>query len=197
MALPTTYQHFVDPAAARKYSGNTSGALSDVLSDAEAPANSFVTYRNGQREYVSEDVLVGKHVGIIFGGNTSMCWGFCRALAKVYAVVAPEHPLEIVYVSADTRRRDFERFVKSMPWLALPFRDNRSLFERYGVPLKVTAWPVFTIVSPNDNVVFEDAAPVVRQSIQEGRLGALGSLLESTRTETSTFGRFNTLFRHW
>merc|ERR1719414_1741936 len=98
-------QHFVDPAAERKYAGHPAIQVpSDVLSDADAPEGTLLTFRNGRKEYVNDEVLVGKHVGLFFGANTPMCWGFCRALAKVYAAVAPEHPLEIVYVSADVRR---------------------------------------------------------------------------------------------
>eukprot|EP00927_Polykrikos_kofoidii_P073058 TRINITY_DN69132_c0_g1_i1.p1 TRINITY_DN69132_c0_g1~~TRINITY_DN69132_c0_g1_i1.p1 ORF type:complete len:196 (+),score=40.79 TRINITY_DN69132_c0_g1_i1:117-704(+) len=188
-------QHVVGASAARKYGDNGRAMIpSDVLSDADAPPRSFVTYRRGEKEYVSEEELVGKHIGLFFGGNVSMCWGFARALTKVYNAVTPEHPFEVVYISADNSRREWTRFVKTMPWLAVPFRDNTATFARYGIPIDdVSWWPTFVVVAPNDKVVFEDATSVVRRCVQEKRFGAFGSLLAATSTEAWTFGRFSTL----
>ncbi|CAE7760946.1 unnamed protein product, partial [Symbiodinium microadriaticum] len=124
--------HIVDPVARQRFEANPSATpLSDALSDSEAPQNTLVTYRNGGKEYVSEDVLSGKVVGLLFGANGPVCCGFVRAFTKVYKAVKKEDsdPFEVVYVSADHSRREFNRFVKSMPWLAVPFRDNSIIFE--------------------------------------------------------------------
>eukprot|EP00747_Dinoflagellata_sp_TGD_P086402 gnl/TRDRNA2_/TRDRNA2_163275_c0_seq1.p1 gnl/TRDRNA2_/TRDRNA2_163275_c0~~gnl/TRDRNA2_/TRDRNA2_163275_c0_seq1.p1 ORF type:complete len:200 (+),score=31.63 gnl/TRDRNA2_/TRDRNA2_163275_c0_seq1:52-651(+) len=199
MAHRTEQQHFVDSSTERKYGSKPDHIPpSDVLSDTTAPKNSFMTYRNGEREYVSEDALVGKHVGLLFGANVSPCWGFVRALSKVYKAVVPEYPFEVVYVSADKSFREYNRFVRSMPWLSVPFRDNSALFAKYGVPFDLRGWPTLVVVAPDDKVVFEDACPIVRQCVAESKLTAFGSLLKATKGEKfRTRGRFHALFDPW
>mmetsp|Transcript_64871 Transcript_64871/g.180585 ORF Transcript_64871/g.180585 Transcript_64871/m.180585 type:complete len:212 (-) Transcript_64871:47-682(-) len=193
--------HIVDPEARRAYEANPGAPppLSDVLSDTEAPRRNFVTYRDGTRKYVSEEVLEGKVVALLFGANGPFCCGFARNFAKVYRAVKKEDsdPLEVVYVSADRSRREFDRFVKTMPWLVLPFRDNTAVFKRYGIPLDVRAWPRLVVVSPSDHVIYEDVVPIVRQCIQEKKPEAFGSLLASAWSDTGSFGRFATLFGPW
>merc|ERR1712032_552530 len=162
----------------------------------EAPPNTLLTYRNGSKEYVSDDVLVGKVVALFFGGNGSFCCGFVRGFSKVYKVVrkSDSDPFEVVYVSADSSRREFTRFVKTMPWLALPFRDNSNLFSRYGVPLDVRAWPRLVVVAPDNQVMFDDATPVAKMCIQEKKPEAFGTLLAGAWNEARLFRRFSVLF---
>eukprot|EP00933_Yihiella_yeosuensis_P044291 TRINITY_DN3938_c0_g1_i10.p1 TRINITY_DN3938_c0_g1~~TRINITY_DN3938_c0_g1_i10.p1 ORF type:complete len:229 (-),score=46.04 TRINITY_DN3938_c0_g1_i10:210-866(-) len=195
--------HIVDPVAREKYEANpTITPLSDVLSDSEAPPNSLVTYRNGPMEYVSEDVLDGKVLGLFFGGNGPICNGFVRALKVVYKAVKKDDsdPFEVVYISADHSRREFNRFVKPMPWLAIPFRDNTQLFERYGVPLEVRSWPKFVVVSNNDEIRYSDASQTVKQCANEKKPAAFGSILATAWSEDGNAKkRFSTLFgfRTW
>eukprot|EP00445_Apocalathium_hangoei_P031071 CAMPEP_0203919332 /NCGR_PEP_ID=MMETSP0359-20131031/59777_1 /ASSEMBLY_ACC=CAM_ASM_000338 /TAXON_ID=268821 /ORGANISM="Scrippsiella Hangoei, Strain SHTV-5" /LENGTH=221 /DNA_ID=CAMNT_0050846613 /DNA_START=8 /DNA_END=671 /DNA_ORIENTATION=+ len=189
--------YIVDPETRRAYQKNHELVpLSDVLSDNEAPPRSFVTFRGGKQEYVSEDVLTGKVVALFFGANGPFCCGFARNFAKVYRVVKREEsdPFEVVYVGADKSRREFNRFVKTMPWLALPFRDNTAVFERYGVPMEVGYWPRMVIINPNDRIIFEDAVPVAKQCFQEKKPEAFGSLLASAWSDSISFGRFQALF---
>eukprot|EP00435_Cladocopium_sp_Y103_P052827 s443_g16.t1 len=170
--------------------------LSDSLSDTEAPPNTLVTYRNGSKEYVSEDVLSGKVLGLLFGANGPICYGFVRAFTKVYKAVKKEDsdPFEVVYVSADTSRREFNRFVKSMPWLAVPFRDNSTVFERFGVPMDVRTWPKLVIVSPENEIQYNDASQLVRNCNDEKKPWAFGSILASAWSDVIVKRRFQSLF---
>ena len=145
---------------------------------------------------MSEDVFAGKAVGLFFGGNGPFCCRLARGFAKAYKVVkkSDSDPFGVVYVSADSSRREFNRFVKTMPWLALPFRDNSILFSRYGVPLDVRAWPRLVIVAPDNQVMFEDATPVAKMCIQEKKPDAFGTLLAGAWKETRLFRRFADLF---
>eukprot|EP00439_Symbiodinium_sp_Y106_P081509 s549_g20.t1 len=189
--------HIVDPVARQRLEANPSATpLSDALSDSEAPQNTLVTYRNGGKEYVSEHVLSGKVVGLLFGANGPVCCGFVRAFTKVYKAVKKEEsdPFEVVYVSADHSRREFNRFVKGMPWLAVPFRDNSIIFERYGVPLDVRSWPRLVIVGPDDEVKYNDASQIARNCLDEKKPWAFGSILASSFTEVATKRRFAALF---
>eukprot|EP00913_Durusdinium_trenchii_P016297 g15316.t1 len=54
------------------------------------------------------DILSGKVLGLLFGSNSPICYGFVRGLAKIYKAVKKEasDPFEVVYVSADTSRRE-------------------------------------------------------------------------------------------
>ncbi|CAE8638717.1 unnamed protein product [Polarella glacialis] len=198
--------HVVDPVARQKYEANPgTQPLSDVLSDCQAPPDSLVRYSAGAKdfEYVSEDILQGKVVGILFGANGPLCSGFVRALCTVYKAVKKDDgdPFEVVYVSADGSRREFNRFVKSMPWLAVPFRDNSHVFERFGVPMEVRHWPKLVIVGPDDEIKYNDTSQIVRQCVKEKKPWAFGDILATVWNEASSTGsrRFARLFglRHW
>ncbi|CAK9058744.1 unnamed protein product, partial [Durusdinium trenchii] len=189
--------HVVDPVARQKFEANPSAVpLSDSLSDSEAPPNCLVTYRNGAKEYVSEDILSGKVLGLLFGSNSPICYGFVRGLAKIYKAVKKEasDPFEVVYVSADTSRREFNRFVKSMPWLAVPFRDNAATFERFGVPMDVRTWPKLVIVSPDNQIKYNDATQLVQNCNEGKKPWAFGAILASAWNEAIIKRRFQTLF---
>ncbi|CAJ1405883.1 unnamed protein product [Effrenium voratum] len=122
--------------------------------------------------------------------------GFVRVLAKVYKAVKKEEtdPFEVVYVSADTSRREFNRFVKTMPWLAVPFRDNTATFYRFGVPTDVRAWPKLVILGPENEVKYNDVSQIVRTCNEEKKPWAFGSILASSWNETFIKRRFQALF---
>jgi nucleoredoxin len=48
---------------------------------------------------------------------------------------AEEKQLEVILISRDLKKEDFEDYYAKMPWLALPFEDTRmiTLVEKYGM----------------------------------------------------------------
>mmetsp|Transcript_23285 Transcript_23285/g.51126 ORF Transcript_23285/g.51126 Transcript_23285/m.51126 type:complete len:210 (-) Transcript_23285:111-740(-) len=192
--------YIVDPQKRAAWLNNQSEPiLSDALSDSEAPPRSLVTYRNGKKEYVPESALDGKVLALLFGANGPLCCGFARNFAKVYKKLRREEsdPFEVIYVSKDNSRRDFDRFVKGMPWLALPFRDNTFLFERYKVPDDVLSWPRMVILTPDNRVMFEDAVPIAKECMLEKKPEAFSTVLETAWSDRGLINRFNSLFGPW
>lgn len=69
------------------------------------------------------------------------CQGFCPLLVDFYNDInSTEKQLEIILVSRDQNKDDFEDYFTQMPWLAIPFGDDRivNLAEKYnikGIPI--------------------------------------------------------------
>ncbi|KAH7511069.1 hypothetical protein FEM48_ZijujUnG0052200 [Ziziphus jujuba var. spinosa] len=86
----------------------------------------FVIGKDGAKVPVSE--LVGKN--IILHHSTHgcrSCRGFLPKLIKTYHdIKAKDHSFEVIFISSDRNQASFDEFFSSVPWLALPFRDERK-----------------------------------------------------------------------
>ena len=76
---------------------------------------------------VEASSITAPYIGLLFGG--SWCPG-CRKLISVLEeryeeLNAGGKKVEIIFVSSDQDQADFDYFFKSMPWLAIPFGDER------------------------------------------------------------------------
>ena len=85
--------------------------------------------------------LQGKIVAIYFSAHwCGPCRAFTPQLAKFYKKVSKKQNVEIIFVSRDKSDSDMMKYMKSMPWLAIPFadaefRDNLSReFKVRGIP---------------------------------------------------------------
>jgi len=86
----------------------------------------------------------GKVIGIYFAASwCAACRAFTPKLVKTYnAVKAAGKKFEIIFVSSDTSREDFNQYLLTMPWTAIPLGEKRAgdLAKRFhvtGVPLLV------------------------------------------------------------
>mmetsp|Transcript_761 Transcript_761/g.1201 ORF Transcript_761/g.1201 Transcript_761/m.1201 type:complete len:195 (-) Transcript_761:100-684(-) len=189
-----TLEDIVDPATQEQVRrGNASlGALSkNVYRDMQAPPRSLVTYRDGPPEYFnSERVLEGKHVVLFFGSNDPFSNGFVRTLRKVYSACLS--PMEVVYISADRERRDFERFARQMPWYSLPFRNNKHIFERY----EIKRVPAVVLVSNSNEIVYPDwdFVKYITHHVKLKMPAALDEVMTKTRAAKDAVNRFSSLF---
>ncbi|EDL12859.1 nucleoredoxin [Mus musculus] len=74
-------------------------------------------------------------LGLYFGCSLSAP---CAQLSASLAAAEPEprHRLEIVFVSSDQDQRQWQDFVRDMPWLALPYKEKHrklKLWNKYRV----------------------------------------------------------------
>jgi len=105
---------------------------------------SFVT-----KDGVKEGVLDGKKViGIYFSAHwCPPCKSFTPILAQAYNEMKEEDAdgLEIVFVSSDQSQQQFEEYYGEMPWVAVPFGDERK--GQLGSKFSVTGIPMLVIVN--------------------------------------------------
>ena len=71
------------------------------------------------------DVLAGKHVGVYYSASwCPPCQKFTPILAAALPALSTKG-LEIVFVSHDRTEAAFEEYYGRMPWLAVPFADEK------------------------------------------------------------------------
>lgn len=66
----------------------------------------------------------------------NVCKSFAPLLKKFYEEVnLEEKRIEIIYVGLDKVKKDYESFTKAMPWVGLPFADEKlaGLKEFYDI----------------------------------------------------------------
>ncbi|PUZ54399.1 hypothetical protein GQ55_5G128800 [Panicum hallii var. hallii] len=108
--------------------------------------------------------LDGKIIGLYFAANWyPRCEAFTPVLAAAYQQLKGRGAgFEVVLVSCDEDRPSFERFHRTMPWLAVPFGDlqcKKRLSERF----QVEGIPRLVVLAPGGEVVHPDAADLVHR----------------------------------
>jgi len=95
---------------------------------------------------VSAVELKGKTVGIYFSAHwCGPCQSFTPELVKTYHALnsVDKKNFEVIFVSSDKTKNEFEEYFSSMPWLAIPYEDgNRrellnTIFSVEGIPCLV------------------------------------------------------------
>ncbi|KMT07242.1 hypothetical protein BVRB_6g148750 [Beta vulgaris subsp. vulgaris] len=106
----------------------------------------YVIDKSGSKVPVSQ--LVGKHVLIYFSAHwCPPCRAFTPKLIETYhEIKAKESAFEIIFVSSDRDQPSFDEYYSDMPWLALPFGDERKAylsrkFKVKGIPCLVAIGP--------------------------------------------------------
>mmetsp|Transcript_80251 Transcript_80251/g.152573 ORF Transcript_80251/g.152573 Transcript_80251/m.152573 type:complete len:277 (-) Transcript_80251:55-885(-) len=108
-------------------------------------------------------VLEGKTVGIYFSAHwCPPCRGFTPQLAAAYTSNLKAKGLEIVFVSSDQSKEDFDNYFGEMPWTALPFSD-RALAQKVSSQFNVRGIPTFVILDSSGIVLNSNA----RQNVAE------------------------------
>ena len=80
----------------------------------------------------------GKTVGIYFSAHwCPPCRVFTPKLAEFYKKLHTEKNFEIVFVSSDKSKDEFDKYYEEMPWLALPFSDRDRKVSRLAIALEL------------------------------------------------------------
>merc|ERR1712167_50190 len=102
-----------------------------------------------------EEALGGKTLALYFSAHwCPPCKRFTPELAKTYAALkaAGRDDVEFVFVSGDRDEEAFKKYFATMPWLALPFDEERyeelsSHFEVDGIPTLITLSPEGKVIT--------------------------------------------------
>lgn len=136
----------------------------------------YVIGKGGIRVPVSE--LVGKNILLYFSAHwCPPCRMFLPKLIEAYhKIKEKDDAFEIIFVSSDHDESSFHDFFSEMPWLALPFGDERKkflarTFKIYGIPSLVAIGPTGKTVTTEarELVMTHGAAayPFTKERIQE------------------------------
>lgn len=138
-AYPFTEEKLAELAEIEK-AKLASQTLESILVSGE---KDFVIDKSGSKVPVSQ--LVGKHVLIYFSAHwCPPCRAFTPKLIEIYKQIkAKESAFEIIFASSDRDQSAFNEYYSDMPWLALPFGDERKAFlsrkfKVKGIPCLVT-----------------------------------------------------------
>ncbi|KAI5573029.1 hypothetical protein BDE02_10G051300 [Populus trichocarpa] len=133
----------LDELAAIEKAKLESQTLESVLVNGE---NDFVIDKSGSKVPVSE--LVGKNILLYFSAQwCPPCRAFLPKLIEAYHTIkAKDNAVEVIFISSDSDQTTFDEFYSEMPWLALPFGDERKQilsrkFKIQGIPAAVAIGP--------------------------------------------------------
>merc|ERR1711939_132353 len=100
-----------------------------------------------------EEALQDKYLALYFSAHwCPPCKRFTPELAKTYAAIkAQRDDFELVFVSGDRDEKSFKDYFSQMPWLALPFDEDR--YGELSSRLEVEGIPTLVVLDRQGNVV--------------------------------------------
>lgn len=105
---------------------------------AEQVAGNFI---DAKKEETDWDSMKGKVLALYFSAHwCPPCKAFTPQLAKTYNKLKSENkPFEVIFLSSDRSQESFTEYLETMPWVAIPFGDDRKtnisrLFGVEGIP---------------------------------------------------------------
>lgn len=105
--------------------------------------------------------LVGKDVCLYFSAHwCPPCRAFLPKLIKAYEEIkAKGHAFEVIYISSDRDLSSFEDYFATMPWMALPFNDERK--QSLSRTFKIQGIPSLVAIGPTGRTVTKEARQLV------------------------------------
>ncbi|CAH9108313.1 unnamed protein product [Cuscuta europaea] len=172
LAYPFTPERFAELEEIEK-TKKESQTLESILVKGDAD---FVIGKDGAKIPVSG--LVGKNILIYFSAHwCPPCRAFLPKLIKAYhKIKAKDDAFDVIFVSSDQDQTSFDDFFSKMPWLALPFGDERKgilsrLFKVRGIPMLVAIGKTGqTITTEARDLVMShgaDAYPFTEERLKE------------------------------
>ncbi|XP_062159007.1 probable nucleoredoxin 1 [Alnus glutinosa] len=115
----------------------------------------FVIDKSGSKVPVSE--LVGKNILLYFSARwCPPCRAFLPKLIEAYKEIKEkDNAFEIIFISSDHDPSSFDDFFAGMPWLALPFGDERKKF--LSRKFKIQGIPAAIAIGPSGRTVNKEA----------------------------------------
>ncbi|GLJ16450.1 hypothetical protein SUGI_0279920 [Cryptomeria japonica] len=117
-----------------------------------------------QGKQVSISSLIGKTVGLYFSAQWCFpCQKFTPRLISVYnnlkETLKDGEGFEIIFVSSDTDEATFQSYYETMPWLALPYDDDKNKeLSRY---FDICSIPSLVIVGPDGKTVTSEGRKLI------------------------------------
>ncbi|KAF8408258.1 hypothetical protein HHK36_007407 [Tetracentron sinense] len=150
-AYPFTPEKFAELAALEK-ARQEAQTLESILVMGD---RDFVIGKDGTTIPVLE--LVGKNILLYFSAHwCPPCRAFLPQLIKVYhQIKAKDDAFEVIFISSDKNQVSFDEFFSSMPWLALPYGDERK--KVLSRMLKVQGIPMAVAIGPTGRTITKEA----------------------------------------
>ena len=131
------------------------------------------------------DALRGKTVAVYFSAHwCGPCQQFTPVLARLYNEVQRRTPdFEVVFVSADRTRAEFDGYFQEMPWLALSYErraTKNSLMELLGVG----GYPTLVLFGPEGELLTKDGTNIVRNDPSGAAFPWAPTVTEAARVAT-------------
>lgn len=155
-AYPFTPQKLLELAEIEK-AKNKSETLESILVSGD---RDFVIETSGSKVPVSE--LVGKTILLYFSAQwCPPCRDFLPKFIAIYdEIKAKDGAFEVIFVSSDRDQFSFDDYFVSMPWLALPFGDERKAFLQRK--FKVKGIPAVVAIGPSGKTLTTHARPLLQ-----------------------------------
>lgn len=136
--------------------------LKDIL------GSTLLAKREGAFVQTSTAELDGKYVALYFSASwCPPCKSFTPKLRKAYLLLMESgKPFEIVFVSNDNSKGEFEAYYNEMPWLAVNYEEETmrlALARKFGI----AGIPTLVVVGPDGKVLNTNARAAIVKD-QEG-----------------------------
>ncbi|KAF7123828.1 hypothetical protein RHSIM_Rhsim12G0116600 [Rhododendron simsii] len=127
----------------------------------------FVIGKDGHKNSLSLSLqvpisdLVGKNILLYFSAHwCPPCRAFTPKLVEIYhQIKAKDDAFELIFISSDRDQPSFEEYFSEMPWLALPFEDDRK--EYLDRIFKVQGIPTLVAIGPTGRTVTTEARKLI------------------------------------
>lgn len=105
--------------------------------------------------------LVGKNILLYFSAHwCPPCRAFLPKLIKAYHEIKAKHgAFEVIFISSDRDQASFDEFFSRMPWLALPFGDERK--KTLAGKFKIQGIPAVIAIGPTGKTVTTEAREII------------------------------------
>ncbi|XP_065873638.1 probable nucleoredoxin 1 [Euphorbia lathyris] len=115
----------------------------------------FVIQKSGSKVQVSE--LVGRNIVLYMSAKwCKPCRDFLPKMSEIYhQIKAKDNDFEVIFISSDKDQTSFDEFYSEMPWLALPFGDDRKSILQSK--FKIKSIPAAIAISSNGHVLTKEA----------------------------------------
>ncbi|GAV61030.1 C1_3 domain-containing protein/Thioredoxin_8 domain-containing protein [Cephalotus follicularis] len=172
LAYPFTPEKFAELVKLEKAKQDAQ-TLESVLVSGD---QDFVIGKDGAKISVSD--LVGKNILLYFSAQwCPPCLAFLPKFIDAYhKIKAKDDAFEVIFISSDRDQSSFDVFFSEMPWLALPFGDERKAslsrkFKVRGIPMLVALGPTGRTVTTEarDLIMLHgaDAYPFTDEHLEE------------------------------
>ncbi|KAK3416834.1 hypothetical protein EUGRSUZ_H02589 [Eucalyptus grandis] len=156
-AYPFTPEKFAELAEIQRKK-EESQTLESILVSGD---RDFVIGKEGTKIPVLD--LVGKTVLLYFSAHwCPPCRDFLPVLTEAYEKIkAKNNAFELIFISSDKDQAAFDNYYAQMPWLALPFGDERK--KSLNRKFKVDGIPTLIAIGPTGRTLTKEARNLISE----------------------------------